>query len=147
MVISIKTLEKHRPLLQQIAHIHFEKMPPKHTEVTAIPRVEWFNLSETITGNVTIRLRILEDMPSIHAIREYYPRYVVLHDNQVIGDRFYDAKEGYYLAPVQQWLDTVESMERVHANTATIKEEIVAAAWRPERVARLLEAGIDPEDL
>ena len=28
-----------------------------------------------------------------------------------------------------------------------IKEELLAAAWAPERVARWLEAGIDPEDM
>ena len=146
-IISIETLEKHRSLLEHVANTYFAETPPRHCEAPAKPKIEWLNLSETVTKNVTIRLRILEDMPSIHAMREYYPRYIVLHDNSVVGDRFYDSKECYYLEPVQQWLDSVGSMERVQASTKAFKEELIAATWHPERIERLLEAGADLENI
>jgi hypothetical protein len=39
--------------------------------------------------------------------------------------------------------DALEAPPRVHARTELVKEELVAAAWRPERVEKWLEAGLD----
>lgn len=53
---------------------------------------------------------------------------------------------------VRQWLDdihsaTVGNREQIQHRAALIKEDLVAAAWHPQRVERWLEQGVELESL
>jgi hypothetical protein len=59
-----------------------------------------------------------------------------------------------YRPTLEDWLRFVRdtyseraSKARTLRRTAAIKEELMAAAWHPDRVMRALEAGIEPEDM
>lgn len=48
-----------------------------------------------------------------------------------------------YAEELEAAQDALDAPPRVQARTELVKEELVAAAWRPERVERWLEAGLD----
>lgn len=50
-----------------------------------------------------------------------------------------------YRARWNAWWDEKESMERLQARCAAVKEDLIAAAWAPARVERWLEAGVELE--
>jgi hypothetical protein len=52
------------------------------------------------------------------------------------------------MRPLQYaWRKNVKSRKRSQERCAAIKEELMAAAWHPRRVAAWLEAGIETEDM
>ncbi len=52
-----------------------------------------------------------------------------------------------YRARWNAWWDEKESMERLQARCAALKEDLMAAAWAPARVERWLEAGVELETM
>lgn len=67
------------------------------------------------------------------------------------GDYFVTTEPShlYYarIVDLQHRQRELEAPAIAKARTAVFKEELVMHVWRPERVAALLEAGYNPEDL
>lgn len=71
-------------------------------------------------------------------ITDSIPQRYVLHGNRI------ECLTTPYRIPVADWVDRIRSREFcsiAKARMAPIKEELIAAAWAPERVERLLTAG------
>ena len=67
----------------------------------------------------------------------------IFHDSSTLSDK------RLFYAHIFRWADYVRSRlyaaDRIKNFWEDAKEELVATAWRPERVAKWLEAGIDAE--
>ncbi len=58
-----------------------------------------------------------------------------------------DQVETKLLTTIQAWIDARMSLHRIRIRTRKVKEELMMNRWHPDRVMRLLDAGIDVENM
>ena len=107
------------------------------TQITTLPslppKLRYLACIET-------QIKILSELPS--SLRELYCQNTPLLVQRKEGESIADYDRRW-----REWREEQASKKRIQEKTRLLKEEIAMAVWHPRKVMRLLEFGVDLEDM
>jgi hypothetical protein len=170
VTLTLDTLRKYRPQLQQIGPDYVRRLWNRHqfrpefdlALISGPPaRRHWppediFRPGQNPVPVAQVTLTVIEDLlRRVTYTLNYliYPSGLILRSSEVVPYHNPGAQSAYsgivdeWMALVRAAEEEAEAKARAVARCAAIKEELMAETWKPERVERLLAAGVALEDV
>lgn len=136
-MFSIQYLRENKHTLDTMIKNYLKDCP---IPIFMNPRLD-YSLITQIRPNVVHIEFVIEDK-----VMNLSPRYHLVYrllPTGIAHSEFLQFANLIYVYPVQQWLDYLESREKATQFISSIKEELMATVWTPERVEKWITSGMD----